>query len=96
MWSNNVILLEDYTIVNDQVSVCKVCFSLFNAVADNIGQNPNEIVNYQNDNDLDVHVGGVLQRQVSHPSVKNIKDRGIQDSFNFQRVLAEDIQTRLD
>ncbi len=28
----------------------------FNAVADNIGQNPNDIVNYQNEDDLDGYV----------------------------------------
>ncbi len=51
-------------------------------------------MNYQNDDDRDGYVAEVLQKNVSHLSVK---DRGIpQDSFNFQRASAKDIQTRLE
>ncbi len=94
---NNIVLSEDGAIVNDQGTVCKVFNAFFNAVADNVGQNPNEIVNYQNENDLDGYVAGILQRYESHSSVKAIKQRGIpQGSFDFQPVSAEDIKARLE
>ena len=67
------ILSEDGTIVNNQGAVCKVFNGFFNALADNIGQNPNGIANYHNEDDLDGYVAGVLQRYGSHSSVTIIK-----------------------
>ncbi len=56
-------------------------------------------MNYQNDKVLDahVHVAEVYKDMYLIPEVRNIKDRGMpQDSFNFQRISAKDIQTRLE
>ncbi len=61
---------ENGTIVNDQDSVCKLFTGFFNAVADNIGQDPNEIVNHTNEDDLDGYVAEVLHKYESHCSVK--------------------------
>ncbi len=47
------ILSENGIIANDQVSMCKMFNGLLNVVADNIGQDPNEIMNYTNEDDLD-------------------------------------------
>ncbi len=74
---NSIILSENGTIVNDQDSVFKLFSGFFNTVADNIGQDPNEIVNYTNEDDFDGYVAEVLHKYESHSSVKNIKDRGI-------------------
>ncbi len=51
-------------------------YGFFNVGAANIGQDPNGIVNYSNENDLDGYVVEVLQKQESHYSFKNVKDGG--------------------
>ncbi len=74
---NNIIASKNGTIANDQLCVCKLFHGFFDAASDNIGQDPNEIVNCTNEYDLDGYVAGVSHKYESHFSVKNVKDGGI-------------------
>ncbi len=70
----DIVLKQGSSIINGQSDVCQEFNIFFNQVADSMGQQPREILNYHNDNDVGNYVEDVIRKYSSHQSITKIKE----------------------